>query len=277
MIKKLAFDKPAEDTEAGNTAKDLTRRQVVSGLTGSATAMLGFSLVSPALGAAEAEEDIRPIAQPAGRCKLLPEAVEGPFYFDPKLVRQDIREDQPGMPVALALTVIEGGSCQPIPKARVDVWHSDALGVYSGYERQGDHGSSERGETHLRGTQFTDDQGKVKFISIYPGWYPGRTPHIHLKVFLDERTVLTGQIYFPDELSQQVYAAHAPYNKRPAADTSNKTDWLFKSASSEGGGIVLGTKRDDEMLVASLDIAVSRDGRQASGGLKGFWRGLFGN
>ncbi len=265
----------------------MTRRQVVGGLTSSATAVLSFSLAPPGLAAEPvlaAEEGGRdaatvttPERQPAGKCLLLPEAVEGPFYFDPKLERVDIREGKAGLAIELALKVVEGGSCQPINRARVDVWHTDALGVYSGYDGQGDSGNrSARGERYLRGTQFTDEAGKVSFTSIYPGWYPGRTPHIHVKVFLDSKTVLTGQIYFPDDLSRQVYAANAPYDKRPVADTSNKTDWLFKSAQKEGGGIILETKRDDEMLVASLDIAVSRDGRQASGGLKGFWRGLFG-
>jgi len=76
-------------------------------------------------------------------------------------------------------------------------------------------GSSE-GETFLRGTQFTDADGAVCFTTIYPGWYPGRTPHIHFKVILDDKDLVTGQLYFPDTISERIYATVSPYRERKA-------------------------------------------------------------
>ena len=113
-------------------------------------------------------------------------------------------------------------ACKPLPDARVDIWHADASGIYSGYRGQPGNISTE-GETFMRGTQFADANGIVEFRTVYPGWYPGRTTHIHFKVFLDQASVLTGQIFFPDEVSDQVYATVAPYNERSARrDTTNE-------------------------------------------------------
>jgi protocatechuate 3,4-dioxygenase beta subunit len=119
-------------------------------------------------------------------CVLTPEAVEGPFYFDAKLVRSDITEGKEGSPLVLTLQIVEAKDCAAIPEARVDIWHADGLGLYSGYADQ-DSGSAE-GETFLRGTQLTGADGEVRFNTIYPGWYPGRTPHIHFKAFVESAT-----------------------------------------------------------------------------------------
>ena len=86
-------------------------------------------------------------------CVLTPEAMEGPFYFDPKLLRSDITEGKQGAPLSLTLQILEANDCAPVPDTRVDVWHTDALVLYSGYEQQAT-GSSEV-ETFLRGTQLT--------------------------------------------------------------------------------------------------------------------------
>ena len=225
----------------------------------------GVSLASAARAQAPAAGVQAPATQTAGACVLTPQATEGPFYFDPKLVRADITEGRPGAPLDLTLRVIEHGPCTPILNARVDVWHADAGGVYSGYDGQGDEGNaSAKGQTHLRGTQITDAEGRVTFRSVYPGWYPGRTPHIHIKVFLDRLTVLTGQIYFPDNLSARIYRERAPYNTRPAAEMTNDRDFLFRAGEREGGGIVLATEdKDGGLVFASLLIAVDRSGEAA--------------
>ena len=130
----------------------------------------------------------------------------GPFYFDSQRVRRDIAEDRPGIPLRLVLRIVRADTCQPVPDALVDIWHTDAGGLYSGYTGQGDDGSIDtRSETFMRGVQISDAQGRVEFDTIYPGWYPTRTPHIHLKVHLDNRTAVTSQLYFPDDVSRAVY------------------------------------------------------------------------
>lgn len=162
-------------------------------------------------------------------CALTPEVTEGPYYLDTGLIRRDITEGRPGVPVALRLQVVDA-ACQPIEGARVDLWHCDAQGVYSSFG--GDSGqSSAQGETFLRGTQMADARGIVHFATIYPGWYRGRTTHMHFKVWLSERQVLTGQIFFPDALSEYLYEAVPAYARDGTRDTFNGTDGIARQAT----------------------------------------------
>lgn len=257
--------------------EDLSRREALRSLAlGAASA----SLAGGPLAAETGPAPLAPAEQPPGVCRLTPQAVEGPYYFDPDLVRSDITEGRPGLPLSLSLRIIESGPCTAIAGARVDVWHADAGGIYSGYADQGDSRSiSTEGERYLRGTQMTDGEGVVTFRSIYPGWYPGRTPHIHVKVFLDKRSVLTGQVYFPDELSQRIYREREPYSLRPVPDTTNARDGIFRAAEREGGGTVLATEDAGPLITASLTIAVDRSGGAArrAEGWGGWMRRLLGD
>ena len=145
-------------------------------------------------------------------------------------MRADITEGLPGAPLALVLQVVDT-ECRPIEGARVDVWHCDAAGNYSGYARQGsDRTRDTRGETFMRGTQFADARGVATFRTVWPGWYRGRTPHVHYKVFLDEATLLTSQLFFPDGASEAVFQA-TPYRGRAGTqDTTNATDGIARRA-----------------------------------------------
>ena len=148
-------------------------------------------------------------------CLLTPQSIEGPYYLDPRLVRAQIAESRTGVPLRVDLRVIDGATCKPSERARVDIWHADAQGIYSGYEGQGDRQDlSTVGQKFLRGTQFTDSAGAVSFATIYPGWYAGRATHIHFKVLLDDRNVLTGQMYFPDAVNEFIYANIPAYADR---------------------------------------------------------------
>ncbi|MDX2202406.1 MAG: intradiol ring-cleavage dioxygenase [Hyphomicrobiaceae bacterium] len=238
----------------------LSRRQALGGMLAGALA--------DAVGHGAAAQGTLPAA---GVCRLFPQAIEGPYYFDPALLRADITEGRAGLSLALALRVVDMGSCAPLAEARVDAWHADALGIYSGYAGQGEGRKiSTVGETFLRGTQLTDENGEVTFATIYPGWYPGRTPHIHIKVFLDTTRLVTGQIYFPDDLSERVYATHTPYMSRGRPDTTNAQDGLFREGEREGGGMVLTVEEGGGPLSAFLLIAVDRTGEAAR--QRGGWR-----
>jgi protocatechuate 3,4-dioxygenase beta subunit len=191
------------------------------------------------------------LLQGADVCAIIPEVTEGPYYFDPAMERVDITEGRPGIPMRVRLQVVDAG-CVPMPGARVDIWHCDATGVYSGYAGQGDDGSVDTtGETFMRGTQFADDNGIVEFESVYPSWYRGRTTHVHFKVFLDETNILTGQIFFPDALSEYIYLNVAPYNDRASQrDTLNANDSI--AAQSTRAAFAFIKELDEEYLVAMI-------------------------
>lgn len=165
-------------------------------------------------------------------CVLTPEQEEGPFYIDLARVRRDIVEDRPGVPLTLAVTIVDANTCEPIRDAAVDVWHCDALGTYSGEPSEGS-----EGETYLRGIQLTDANGLAEFATIYPGQYPGRTTHIHLKVHTGSRQSdgtyagghlsHTGQLFTTDRHDAEVFAL-VPYNRNPAEITPRNADAIFR-------------------------------------------------
>jgi protocatechuate 3,4-dioxygenase beta subunit len=227
----------------------LTRRKVLTNAAG-----IGTGLFLSRYARAGAKEQS---AQSGAKvCVLTPQAVEGPFYFDPKLVRSDITEGKQGAPLLLILQIVEAKDCVPLQDARVDVWHADGLGLYSGYAGQ-DTGSA-KGETFLRGTQFSGADGDVRFNTIYPGWYPGRTPHIHFKAFIDNRNVITGQLYFPDHITEQVYATTPPYRERKRErDTFNASDFIF--VRQGGADTIVDLKQESGSYLASLVIGIHRN------------------
>ena len=191
------------------------------------------------------------LLQGADVCAIIPEVTEGPYYFDPAMERVDITEARPGIPTRIRLQVVDA-ACAALPDARVDIWHCDATGVYSGYANQGDDGSVDTtGQTFMRGTQFTDANGLVEFETVYPSWYRGRTTHVHFKVFLDQTNVLTGQIFFPDALSEYIYLNVAPYNDRSATrDTLNANDSI--AAQSTRAAFAFVKEQEAEYLVAMI-------------------------
>ncbi|UJR11540.1 hypothetical protein I4U23_015720 [Adineta vaga] len=166
--------------------------------------------------------------QTSNTCLLMPQATEGPYYWNATYNRPNITENRPGIRFTLHITVIEVGTCQPIPRAAVDIWHCDAIGLYSHFINAslgagplpGMNGTRPPGPppgtngtrpprppgggnrntdntTFLRGLQVTNDDGKATFYTIYPGWYVGRATHIHIKVhingtYVDESGVYTG-------------------------------------------------------------------------------------
>ena len=152
-------------------------------------------------------------------CTQAVEQTEGPYYFDADAIRSDIREDRDGTRLALALRVRSAGACEPIENAVVDLWHCDAGGTYSGFE-------SGEGERFLRGAQVTNADGIARFTTIYPGWYEGRTVHIHAKVHFDRQTVLTTQLYFDDAISDRVYES-AAYATRGDRSQLNGSDGIY--------------------------------------------------
>jgi protocatechuate 3,4-dioxygenase beta subunit len=159
----------------------------------------------------------------AAGCVLQREVTEGPYYLDLGFVRRNIRGGRSGTPLTLKFTVIDAATCKPIENASVEIWHADASGVYSGV--QGNAGN------FLRGIQKTNSRGRVRFETIFPGWYPGRTPHIHMKVFVGGNEVHTGQVFFREAVKRKVYA-QGVYASRGQEDVSNGQDNIYRQAGS---------------------------------------------
>jgi protocatechuate 3,4-dioxygenase beta subunit len=156
-------------------------------------------------------------------CRLWADQDEGPYHRDAQPPRRDVVEDRDGVALRLGIRLVRDGGTA-LGDVDVEIWQCDSLGRYSGFPPPDSSvvATAPRGEyladqTFLRGRQTTDAAGMVEFRTIYPGWYPGRTVHIHLMVNTND-AVLTSQLYFPDEVSDQVLAL-SPYAERPGRDT----------------------------------------------------------
>lgn len=163
------------------------------------------------------------VASGSVTCVLAPEQTEGPFYLDGQKVRRNITEGKPGVPLELRLLVVDVATCRPIRGAAVDVWHCDAAGVYSGTSTQ-----DTQDERFLRGVQRTNAKGVATFRTIYPGWYRGRTVHVHVLVHVGGNVVHTGQLYFPDAVTDAIYR-RSPYSRRPNRDPRNAGDSVYRN------------------------------------------------
>ena len=220
----------------------LTRRSTLLRLGGLIAAGLGVDGLHVGDGPAA-------VAAGSVRCVLTPEQTEGPYYIPDERVRRNITEGKRGVPLALHPTVVDASTCKAIRNAAVDIWHCDAGGVYSGF------GAGASNRTFLRGIQRTNASGLAILKTIYPGWYQGRTVHIHVKVHIGGNVVHTGQLYFPDSLTDKVYR-RSPYSKRPNRSTRNSDDFVF----ANGGKNSMLTVRSDGAggYVASIAMGVVR-------------------
>jgi protocatechuate 3,4-dioxygenase beta subunit len=176
-------------------------------------------------------------ANAATTCLLTPEVTEGPYWIDGTLTRRNITEGKTGMPLQIVFTVVDARSCKPIRNANVEIWHCDATGEYSGYDKGtpgfggggGGHADPTSSTRYLRGHQTSDAAGHAQFLTVFPGWYRGRTPHIHTKVHVGGNTVHTGQVFFNEQITAAVYRM-SPYRRHGQADTPHTSDSIYAQA-----------------------------------------------
>ena len=199
-------------------------------------------------------------------CVVRPEQTQGPYFVDEKLLRSDIRSDpsdgsvRPGTPltVTFAVSRLDGATCTPFEGVLVDVWHCDALGVYSDVV---DPSFDTTGRKFLRGYQMTDAAGLATFVTIYPGWYSGRTVHIHFKLrtgpSAETAVEFTSQVYFDDALTDVVHAAE-PYASKGERIVRNPDDAIYRLSGSQ---LTLTVVADGmEGHVAAFDIGIQMSG-----------------
>jgi protocatechuate 3,4-dioxygenase beta subunit len=242
------------DDDAISFDGPLSRRGALAKLGGLAAGVIGAGV----LGARElldADEAEAAGTGPAGvssglvSCVLAPEQTEGPYYVDDAAVRRNVTEGRPGVALVLRLTVVDASTCKPVKRAAVEIWHCDAGGVYSGTSQQGT-----EDERFLRGVQRTDANGLAIFRTIYPGWYQGRTVHIHTMAHIGGNVVHTGQLYFSDAVTDAVYK-RSPYNGRPNRNPRNAGDSIYRNGGKRS---TLKLVRNGAAYTGSITMGVQR-------------------
>jgi protocatechuate 3,4-dioxygenase beta subunit len=245
--------------------RGLRRREA---LAAAGTLGLGGLLGATRLGGGTAEAGTE-----AAACILTPEVTEGPYWIENDLTRRDIRTGKDGLPLEIVFTVQHAKTCDVLANADVEIWHCDAKGVYSGYESLsrgpgatpgepptggpppgrpptgqppagggGGHQEPTDGKRYLRGHQKTDAEGRARFLTVFPGWYAGRTPHIHLKVHVGGDVVHTGQVFFNERITAAVYK-RAPYKSHGQPDTRHAADSIFAQAGRSRAVLRLAERR----------------------------------
>lgn len=197
------------------------------------------------------------LTQAAGEaCVVTPAMTLGPCHAASP-TRKDVSEGLAGLPVRLALRVVKAGSCEPVANAGVEIWHTNPAGVYSAFARgsmcnpsDADAGS----KAFCRGVQVSDANGRVDFDTVFPGWYPGRTIHIHVTVRVDGKEYVTSQLFFEDAFTDAILASHPDYRGRPARTTTNANDGIARGG---GANTVVSTQQlADGVLMAWKTIAI---------------------
>jgi protocatechuate 3,4-dioxygenase beta subunit len=170
-----------------------------------------------------------PSIMPPTACVLIPSETAGPFPLDltenTAFFRKDIRETQVGVQLNVKMKVFGLANCQPLRNARVNIWQCSVGGVYSGYNNNMNPGDANA--KHLRGYQFTDANGIVEFITVFPGWYQGRICHIHFQVRVSSSYAAVSQFTFPIAEKNALYAANTAVYTKGADPLSFAQDNIF--------------------------------------------------
>jgi protocatechuate 3,4-dioxygenase beta subunit len=237
-----------------NERKDVTRRDMLgafSAAVGAALVGCGSSPTSPSASSSSSTSS----GGASGTCAVIPSETEGPYPDRTGMIngttyyRQDVTEGKAGLPLTLALTVVNvNNGCSAIANATVEIWHCDAAGNYSEY-------GNSTGQTFLRGLQRSDADGKVTFNTIYPGWYQGRATHIHLEVFVNGASVKTTQMAFPDDVTAAVYATGV-YAARGNNPTRTSSDGIFADGTTNEMAAMSGNTSTGYTATLRLGVAV---------------------
>jgi protocatechuate 3,4-dioxygenase beta subunit len=233
--------------------KLLSRRELI--------ALLGGGAAISAIGCSSVRSNTPDLSKMVA-CVVSPEQTAGPYFVDEKLNRRDIRSDpkngkiKPGAELELELRIMQVSkeNCVPLAGAVVDIWHCDANGIYSDVE---DFSGDTRGQKFLRGYQVSDKNGMVNFKTIYPGWYEGRTVHIHYKVRVkvagQGSFEHTSQLYFDEKITTEI-SKLKPYRERESTRVSNQRDGIFR-----GGGtkLMLDLRKNGNSYLGKYSIGLN--------------------
>lgn len=192
-------------------------------------------------------------------CALLCQTTAGPCTADSP-DREDISEGLAGLPVRLVLKIVDADSCSPVAGARVDIWHTQRTGVYSGetpmpgFCSNGDAEAPKHG--WFRGTRTTDAGGRVAFDTCFPGWYPGRAIHIHVRVSVGADIRVVSQLFFDPALTVEIFAGHPDYVAFGQPNTDNAEDGVIGDVADMSPYTLDTARMPDGAMLASKVVAV---------------------
>ncbi len=223
-----------EDADDGSTVDDDS-----SSDTGSNTGTTGWAVGGTELITVDYPDNTLFAAASACTVNLTGQTTEGPCYFAVN-EREDISEGLTGLPMMLCLQVIDT-SCNPVSDVVVEIWHCDTAGVYSADTSGSDDSRRFAGDfctggdndaeqsTWYRGELTTDSNGRVNFKTCFPGWYSGRTIHIHFRVRYGSYDYVISQFCFEDSFCADICNNHSEYSARGSQDTtlSSGRDTVF--------------------------------------------------
>ncbi len=199
-------------------------------------------------------------------CRSTHRLTQGPYLLPDSPLRSDIREGAPGVPLKLKLKVINNIWCTPMSDCYVDIWHSDALGLYSGVENivfdsatlaiTNEPAIDMRDKQHLRGHQVTGENGVVEFLTVYPGWYLPRLSHIHVRTVWRgvASTAMDTQLYLPDDVERAVYQLE-PYATRGPNPIDVKRDIVMKGDTAATEALMISLEKDGDGFKGEFTIA----------------------
>ncbi|KQV81312.1 protocatechuate 3,4-dioxygenase [Rhizobacter sp. Root1221] len=193
------------------------------------------------------------------QCVVMRDKTLGPCHTNDVPIRRDVTAGVTGLPMWVSLRVVDAIGCKPVAGADIEIWHADVRGIYSGRAAalcNPDDAAAKRAG-FLRGRQVTDAGGVVSFLTIYPGWYGGRAPHVHLRVLVERRELLISQLLFDEALNDAVYGNHPDYAKRTRHDTLNRNDFAFSASEVERFTFDV-EKLGSGVLQASYTIGLTR-------------------
>lgn len=219
-------------------------------------------------------------------CILSPEGEIGPFWVKGELVRSDIRDNQPGIPVLMDGQFVDIETCEPIVDLYWDVWSCNATGVYSGVQSSMNGNGDDAGnldKKFLRGIQQTDAEGVAQFKSVFPGHYDGRATHVHVVAHVGASVLPNntlsgghvahiGQLFFDQDLISKVEGTY-PYNTNDIAITQNGDDHVVKVETEDSNSdpffeyALLGDKLEDGILAwvtMGVNVSASYDADYAA-------------
>jgi protocatechuate 3,4-dioxygenase beta subunit len=198
---------------------------------------------------------------PLTTCSLVCATTAGPCTA-PTTSRVDVSDGLVGLPVRLALKIVRADTCAPVQGAVVEIWHTQRTGVYSGQTPSPGFCSGGDAEAptknYFRGTQTSDANGRVDFDTCFPGWYPGRCIHIHVSVKIGTASYVVTQLFFADNLNQEIFATHPEYSQFGQPNTSNTADGIFGAAN-----VVEAARMSDGAMLAWKVIGIRSSTNQS--------------